>query len=98
MYSLSAITIRLAGNYTPLISTLTFKHILLVRTFPPAESICIGVVMVVIGRLCASTHDTITNECVAIVSNNTSTRWDSIENEPTIMLGVFLDCFSLPMV
>jgi hypothetical protein len=41
--------------------------------------------MVVIGRLCASTHDAEMNECVALVSNNTSAIWESIGNIPTIM-------------
>jgi hypothetical protein len=30
-----------------------------------------GVDMVIIGRLCASTHDAVMNECVAPVLNNT---------------------------
>jgi hypothetical protein len=47
-----------------------------------------GVDMVVIGRLCASTHDEVINECVAQVSNNTSAIWESTGNIPTIMLGV----------
>jgi hypothetical protein len=47
-----------------------------------------GVDMVVIGRLCASTHDAVINECVAPVSNNTSTIWESTGNIPTIMSGV----------
>jgi hypothetical protein len=36
--------------------------------------------MIVIGRLCASTHDAVINVCVALVSNNTSARWDSTGN------------------
>jgi hypothetical protein len=44
-----------------------------------------GVDMVVIGRLCASTHDAVINECVALVSNNTSAIWESTGNIPTIM-------------
>jgi hypothetical protein len=44
--------------------------------------------MVVIGRLCASTHDAVINECVAPVSNNTSARWDSTGNILTIMHDV----------
>jgi hypothetical protein len=44
--------------------------------------------MVVIGRLYASTHDAVMNECVAPVSNNTSTIWESTGNIPTIMTGV----------
>jgi hypothetical protein len=43
--------------------------------------------MVVIGRLCASTHDAVMNECVAPVSNNTSAIWESTGNIPTIMSG-----------
>jgi hypothetical protein len=37
-----------------------------------------GVDMVVIGRLCASTHDAVMKECVAPVSNNTSAIWDRL--------------------
>jgi hypothetical protein len=48
-----------------------------------------GVDMVVIGRLCASTHDVVMNECVAPVSNNTSAIWELTGNIPTIMPGVF---------
>jgi hypothetical protein len=47
-----------------------------------------GVDMVVIGRLCASTHDAVMNECVAPVSNNTSAIWESTQYIPTIMSGV----------
>jgi hypothetical protein len=47
-----------------------------------------GVDMVVIGRLCASTHDAVINECVAPVSNNTSAIWESTGNIPTVMPGV----------
>jgi hypothetical protein len=43
--------------------------------------------MVVIGRLCASTHDVVMNECVAPVLNNTSVIWESTGNIPTIMPG-----------
>jgi hypothetical protein len=38
--------------------------------------------MVVIGRLCASTHDAVMKECVAPVSNNTSAIWESTGNIP----------------
>jgi hypothetical protein len=38
-----------------------------------------GVDMVVIGKLCASTHDAVINECVAPVSNNTSAIWNRLE-------------------
>jgi hypothetical protein len=44
--------------------------------------------MVVIGILCASTHDAVVNECVAPVSNNTSARWDSIGNIHIIMPAI----------
>src|SRR5688572_14843251 len=44
-----------------------------------------GFDMVVIGRLCASTHDAVMKECVAPVSNNTSAIWESTGNIPTIM-------------
>jgi hypothetical protein len=47
-----------------------------------------GVDMVVIGRLCASTHDEVIKECVAPVSNNTSAILESTRNIPTIMPGV----------
>jgi hypothetical protein len=47
-----------------------------------------GVDMVVIGRLCGSTHDAVIKECVAPVSNNTYVVWESIGNIPTIMPGV----------
>jgi hypothetical protein len=47
-----------------------------------------GVDMVVIGRLCGSTHDAIINECVTPVSNNTSAIWESTGNIPSIMSGV----------
>ena len=70
------ITMRLAGNAIPLISTHTFKQMLSARILPPAESILMGVDMVVIGRLCASTHDAVMKECVAPVSNNTSAVGD----------------------
>jgi hypothetical protein len=43
--------------------------------------------MVVIGRLCASTHDAVMKECVAPVSNNTSAIWESTGNVPSIMPG-----------
>jgi hypothetical protein len=43
--------------------------------------------MVVIGRLCASTHDVVMKECVAPVSNNTSAIWESTGSIPTIMPG-----------
>jgi hypothetical protein len=43
--------------------------------------------MVVIGSLCASTHDAVMKECVAPVSNNTSAIWESTGNIPTIMSG-----------
>jgi hypothetical protein len=43
--------------------------------------------MVVIGRLCAFTHDAVMKECVAPVSNNTSAIWESTGNIPTIMPG-----------
>jgi hypothetical protein len=46
-----------------------------------------GVDMVVIGCLCASTHDALMNECVALVSNNTSAIWESTGNIPTVMPG-----------
>jgi hypothetical protein len=55
-----------------------------------------GVDMVVIGRLCASTHDVVINECVATVSNNTSAIWESIGNIPTIMPDVGLDAVQPP--
>jgi hypothetical protein len=79
---------RLAGNTIPLISTLTFKQMLSAQILPPAESIWMGVDMVVIGRLCGSTHDAIINECVTPVSNNTSAIWESTGNIPSIMSGV----------
>jgi hypothetical protein len=41
--------------------------------------------MVVIGRLCASTHDVVINECVALVSNNTSPIWELTGNIPIVM-------------
>jgi ABC-type uncharacterized transport system substrate-binding protein len=44
--------------------------------------------MVVIERLCASTHDAVMKECVASVSNNTSAIWESTGNIPIIMSGV----------
>jgi hypothetical protein len=47
-----------------------------------------GVDMIVIGRLCASTHDAVIKECVAPVSNITSAICESTGNIPTIMSGV----------
>jgi hypothetical protein len=47
-----------------------------------------GVDMVVIRRLCASTHDAVMNECVAPVSNNTSAIWELTRNIHTVMPGV----------
>jgi hypothetical protein len=47
-----------------------------------------GVDMVVIRRLCASTHDAVINEYIAPVSNKTSAIWESTGNIPTIMPGV----------
>jgi hypothetical protein len=47
-----------------------------------------GVDMVVIGRLCTSTHYAVIKECVAPVSNNFSAIWESTGNIPTIMSGV----------
>jgi hypothetical protein len=44
--------------------------------------------MVVIGRLCASTHEAVMNECVALVSNNTSAIWELTGNIPIVMPGV----------
>jgi hypothetical protein len=61
---------------------------MLVQTFPWDKSICIGVVIVVIGRLCASTHDAVTNECVAPLSNSTSVGWYLTKNVLTAMPGV----------
>jgi hypothetical protein len=53
-----------------------------------------GVDMVVIGRLCAYTHDAVINECVAPVSNNTSAM--GVDWEHTYChAGGFLNCFSL---
>jgi hypothetical protein len=40
-----------------------------------------------IGILCVSIHDAVTKECVAPVSNNTFTEWDSTENVPSAILG-----------
>jgi hypothetical protein len=79
---------RLARKAIPLISTLTFKQMLSAQILPPVESIWMGVDMVVIGRLCATTHDAVVNECVAPVSNNTSAIWESTGNIPTVMSGV----------
>jgi hypothetical protein len=38
--------------------------------------------------LCDSTHDAVTKECVALVSNNTFAEWYSIENVPSATHGV----------
>jgi hypothetical protein len=55
------------------------------QILPPTELIWMGVDMVVIGRLCASTHDVVINECVALVSNNTSPIWELTGNIPIVM-------------
>jgi hypothetical protein len=47
-----------------------------------------GVDIVVIGRLCASTLDAVINEGVALVSNNTSATWELTGNIPTVISGV----------
>jgi hypothetical protein len=39
--------------------------------------------MGVTGMLCVSTHDAVTKQCVAPVSNNTFAEWDYIENVPS---------------
>jgi hypothetical protein len=41
------------------------------------------------GILCDSTHDAVTKECVAPVSNNTFAEWYSIENIPSATPGLF---------
>jgi hypothetical protein len=38
--------------------------------------------------LCVSTHDAVTKECVAPVSNNTFVEWDSTETVPSATPGV----------
>jgi hypothetical protein len=40
------------------------------------------------GILCDSTHDAVTKECVAPVSNKTFAEWYSTENVPSATLGV----------
>jgi hypothetical protein len=57
-----------------------------------------GIDMVVTGRLCASTHDAVINECVAPVSNNTSAIWESTGKHTYCHVGCFLNCFSFQMV
>lgn len=63
------ITIKLAGNFIPLIYTPTFKHILLpeLPQSPPIELIHIEVVMGLVRRLYVYTHFVVINECVAPV-------------------------------
>jgi hypothetical protein len=40
------------------------------------------------GMMCVSTHDVVTKECVALVSNNTFVELDSTENVPSATPGV----------
>jgi hypothetical protein len=40
------------------------------------------------GILCVSTHDAVTKECVALVSNKAFTEWYSTENIPSATPGV----------
>jgi hypothetical protein len=41
------------------------------------------------GILCDSTHDAVTKECVAPLSNKTFAEWYSIENVPSATPGVY---------
>jgi hypothetical protein len=43
------------------------------------------------GILCDSTHDVVTKEYVALVSNNTFTEWYSTENVPSATHGISLN-------
>jgi hypothetical protein len=47
-----------------------------------------GGYMGVTGIICDSTHDAITKECVALVSNKAFAEWYSTENVPSAILGV----------
>jgi hypothetical protein len=40
------------------------------------------------GILCDSTHDAVTKECIALVSNKTFAEWFSTENIPSATPGV----------
>jgi hypothetical protein len=40
------------------------------------------------GILCDSTHDAVTKECIAPVSNNTFAKWYSTKNVPSATPGV----------
>jgi hypothetical protein len=82
------ITTRSAGNSIPLILTLAFRQNLSVWVLPPTELTLIGGNMGATGMLCVSTHDAVTKECMALVSNNTFAGRDSTENVPSATLGV----------
>jgi hypothetical protein len=79
------ITIRSVGNTIPHIWTLAFGQNLFVWVLPPTEQTLIGGNMGATGMLCVSTHDAVTKECVAPVSNNTFV--DSTENVPSATPG-----------
>jgi hypothetical protein len=49
------------------------------------------------GMLCVSTHDAVTKECVALVSNNTFAEWDLTENIPGHSWDL-LNCAGLQVV
>jgi hypothetical protein len=51
-----------------------------VWVLPPIELTLIGGFMGATGILCYSTHDAVTKECVALVSNNTFAEWYSTKN------------------
>jgi hypothetical protein len=65
------ITIKSAGNSIPLIWTIALGQNLSVWILPPTELTQIGGYMGATSILCDSTHDAVTKECVAPVSNKT---------------------------
>jgi hypothetical protein len=81
------ITIRSARLYPPYLNSYTRKN-LSVWVLPPIELTIIGGYMGATSILCVSTHDAVTKECVALVSNNTFAEWGSIENVPSATPGV----------
>jgi hypothetical protein len=59
-----------------------------VWVLPPTELTLMGGYMGATGILCDSTHDAVTKECVALVSNKTFAEWYSTENVPSATPGV----------
>jgi hypothetical protein len=68
--------------------TLALGQNLSIWVLPPIELTLIGGYMGATSMLCVSTHDAVTKECVAPVSNNTFAEYDSTENITSATPGV----------